>query len=175
MNFISFLLAGYVFFGQPFVSPIAKGGDIGGQIDKTDLRVCCEKIIRDGPHIWFLSDRNGKMKLQVRGIYIHGSALFFLLRLTNRSSGDYSIDEIRFRAVDKDGGQIAGRAPLEPVFVYDSTKMVPAFGKTTGIFVFPRFTMPAGGRLWIDVRESNGSRHLHIPVGNWMLARARLI
>lgn len=175
MNFLSFLLAGYALFGQPLVSPFIGGGDI----DKTELRVCCEKILREGPRIWFLSDRNGKMKLQVRGIYIHGPVLLFCLRLTNRSSRDYAIDGIRFWPVDKDGGPIVGRGVLEPILIYDSAKRVPGYGNAASIFVLPRLTLPPGGKLWIDVRENNGEadggRQLHIPVGNWMLARARAI
>lgn len=217
MNFLSFLLAGYGLFGQPFVPSVVEGGDIGAQIDRVDLRDCCEKIMHEGPRIWFLGDRNGRMKLQVRGIYIHGSVLLFLLRLSNRSSRDYMIEGIRFQPANKDGGSLGvspggslrsplhgsllgplhgslretgdgshasavagrsavpGRAALEPIFIYDSAKVVPGYSNAASIFVLPRFTLPAGGRLWIEMRETNGGRLLRIPVSNWMLARARLI
>ena len=211
MNFLSFLVAGYALFGQPFVPAFIEAGDIGGgiggegrariggapgggsgvgigggigadigvdigvDVDKADLRICCEKILRDPPRIWFVSDRNGKMKLQVRGIYIHGQVLLFLLRMTNRSPKDFSVGDIRFIPVDKDGSRIAGRAALEPVFIYDSTKIVPGNSNAASIFVVPRLTLPPGGKLWIEVRETSGGRLLHIPLGNWTLARARLI
>ena len=179
MNVLAFLLAGSALFGQPFVSPAGGGGDIDTNIDTRDLRVCCEKILRDGQRVWFLSDRNGKMKLQVRGIYIHGNVLFFLLQGTNRSSRDYVIDGIRFQPTDRDGDPLfrphAGQAPLEPVFIYDSTKKVPGNGRFSSVFVLPRFTLPSGGKLWIEMRETNGGRLLRIPVTNLTLARARPI
>ena len=46
--------------------------------------------------IYYLNSRSGKMKLQVRGIYVRGAMLFFSLKLINRSSLDYAIDSIRF-------------------------------------------------------------------------------
>lgn len=170
MNALAFLLAGSTLLGRPFAASFE-----GGDVDRTDLRLCCEKIMNSGQRVWFLSDRNGKMKLQVKGIYLHGAALFFFLQLTNRSSGDYAIDGIHFRPSAKDGGILAGRPELEPVFVYDSAKTIPGNSRAASIFVLPRFTLPPGGKLWIEVREHNGGRLLRIPVGNWMLARARLI
>ena len=55
MNVLAFLLAGSALFGQPFVSPAGGGGDIDTNIDTRDLRVCCEKILRDGQRVWFLA------------------------------------------------------------------------------------------------------------------------
>ena len=60
----------------------------GIPISPTDLRRCCEKISRDIQRVYFLSNRNGKMKLQVRGVYTHGAVLFFWLQLNNRSPLD---------------------------------------------------------------------------------------
>lgn len=171
MNVLALLLTGYVLFGQQSVPPVRGGGEI----DKTDLRICCEKIKKEGPRIYFLSDRNGKVKLQIRGVFVHGSVLLFLLQLNNRSSMDYAVDGVRFLLAGNDRSRAARPTALEPLFIYDSTKMVPGLSRAASIFVLPRFTLPAGGRLWIEVLERNGSRHLHIPVNNWTLARARLI
>ena len=171
MNVFAFLLAGDGLLSPPSPPPFAGGGEI----DKTDLLACCDKIKRQGQRIWLLSDRNGKVKLQIKGVYVHGSVLLFLVQLNNRSPVDYTIDGVSFLPSGSGKSKTARSAPLEPVYVYDSTKMVPANSRAASIFVLPRFTLPWGGKLWIDVQEKNGNRHLHIPINNWVLARARLI
>ena len=190
MNVYVLLLAGYALISQPDVAVANRSADRGqnsmhsvtsagpgGEIDKADLRVCCEKIKNQGQHIYFLRDRNGNVKLQVRGIYVHGSALYFQLQLNNRSSRDYAIDGVRFLIMGSNRGRpgTAGPRELEPVYIHDSSTIVPGYTRVESIFVFPRFIMPRGGQLSIDVQEKNGGRRLHVLVTNWILARARLI
>jgi hypothetical protein len=117
------------------------------------------------------------MKLQIRGIYTHGAALFFLMRLNNRSPLDYDVDSIRFfiAASDKGKSLPQGAKMLTPVYVYDSTAAVPGFTRATSIFVLPRFTLPPGRQLFIEVQEKNGGRHLQVQASNLSLVRARLI
>src|SRR5579864_8535067 len=119
MNVLALLLTGYVLFGQPFAPPVRRGGEI----DKTDLRICCEKIKKEGPRITFLSDHNGKVKLRVGGVFVHGSVLLFLLQLNNRSSVDYAVDGVRFLLAGNDRNRAARLTALEPLFIYDSTTM----------------------------------------------------
>ena len=161
------------------VVPGTTGKD--GLIGQTDLRRCCEKIAGDIQRIYFLKARNGRMKLQVKGIYTHGPALFFRLQLNNRSPLDYDVDSIRFLIAARDGwaagrkSATAGIKMLMPVYVYDSTATVPGHSRATSIFVLPRFTLPAGRQLLIHVQEKNGGRSLQIQTTNWTLERARSI
>jgi hypothetical protein len=144
-------------------------------LNPTDLRRCCEKIDRDIQRVYFLRDRNGRMKLQVRGVYTHGAALFFWLQLNNRSPLDYDVDSIAFQ-ITASGGSRVSPAPLRslaPFYVFDSTASVPGHSRVTSIFVLPRFTLPAGRELTIRVFEKNGGRHLRIQTGNYTLERAR--
>jgi hypothetical protein len=141
------------------------------------LRHCCEKIVKAGQYIWFLRDRNGKMKFRVLGIYTHGATLFFLLRLNNRSSLDYDVDSIRFTVTRAGRAKSLSPGPgsLLPVYVYDSTVVVPGYRHATTIYVVPRFTLPPGRQLQIAVWERNGGRHLRVQTTNSVLERARLI
>ena len=75
--------------GPPFADRAAPAGDKGDKpaaFNKVVLKACCEKIVRDIRRVYFLNHRNGKMKLQVRGLYTRGPALFFALKLTDRKS-----------------------------------------------------------------------------------------
>jgi hypothetical protein len=153
----------------------SNSGIKGMPMSPTDLRRCCEKIDKDIQRVYFLKNRNGKMKLQVRGVYTHGAALFFWLQLNNRSPLDYDVDTIAFQITTAGGKQVSTVPPktLAPVYVFDSTATVPGHSRVTSIFVLPRFTLPAGRHLMIYVQEKNGGRPLQIRATNWVLERAR--
>jgi len=140
-----------------------------------DMRRCCEKIDRDIQRVYFLRNRIGRMKLQVRGVYTHGAALFFSLQLNNRSPLDYDVDSIAFQITGAAGRQVSPvtARTLAPFYVFDSTATVRGHSRVTSIFVLPRFTLPAGRQLTIHVFEKNGGRHLQICTGNYTLERAR--
>ena len=144
-------------------------------MDLADLRRCCEKIDRDIQRVYFLRNRSGRMKLQVRGVYTHGVALFFSLQLNNRSPLDYDVDSIAFQITEAGGKQVSTVPPrtLAPFYVFDSTSSVPGRSRVTSIFVLPRFTLPAGRQLTIHVFEKNGGRNLQVQTGNYTLERAR--
>ena len=161
-------------------------------MSQSDLRRCCEKISKDIQRVYFLKDRNGKMRLQVRGVYTHGAALFFWLQVNNRSPLDYEVDSIAFLITAAGGKQSSSSRSktasskadppkiVTPVYVSDSTLVsnvpratIPGHSRVTGIFVLPRFTLPPGRQLTIYLGEKNGGRQLQIRAGNWTLERAR--
>jgi hypothetical protein len=146
-------------------------------IDQAAIKRCCEKIEKDVQRVYFLQDRNGKMKLQVKGVYAHGASIFFWLQLNNRSPLDYDVDSIRFQiiATGKNKGPSPPPSSVQPVYVYDSTAMVPGHSRAVSIFVLPRFTLSAGQQLLINVQEKNGGRQLRVQATSWTLERARLI
>lgn len=189
-------------------STVIRSSDVNPAADRTaggkaipmsqaDLRRCCEKISKDIQRVYFLKDRNGKMRLQVRGVYTHGAALFFWLQVNNRSPLDYEVDSIAFMITAAGGNRSTPAPPkiVTPVYVSDSTlvpsgvALVPSsvaavvpyvpratirgHSRVTGIFVLPRFTLPPGRQLTIYVGEKNGGRQLQIRAGNWTLERAR--
>jgi hypothetical protein len=147
------------------------------EANKDQLKSCCQKIVKDMQRIYYLNSRSGKMKLQVRGIYIRGAALFFSLKLINRSSLDYAIDSIRFFIAEKQKG---GHPPLRlnelsPVYVYDSARLVKGHSRVTSVIVVPRLTLARRRRLQIEVLEKNGGRQLQVQAADFTLENARLI
>ncbi|HEY6900199.1 MAG TPA: DUF4138 domain-containing protein [Puia sp.] len=145
------------------------------------LRASCEKIMKGLGQLTFISNRNGRVKLQLRGIYTQGPMLYFLFRLNNRSPLDYEIERIRFSIVDPPARGAsrtippASYAELSPVYQYDSTVLVPGYSRLRNVMVLPRFTLPRGKRLLIEVLEKDGGRHMQITTGNFLLERARII
>jgi hypothetical protein len=149
------------------------------------LRASCEKIMKEDMRITSLIDmkidrvvhRTGKMKLQLRGIYTQGSALYFLLRMQNRSSLDYDVEAIHFFITDPSNRKtpLVKYGELKPVYVYDSSSVVRGYGQAANVVVLPKFTLPYGKRLVIEVLEKNGGRQLQLQTTNIMLERARIL
>ena len=183
-----------------------KTAEVKGEEHNLLLKASCEKIMKEdmrisNPMNWLamspmnpmimwgdrLTARSGKMKLQLRGIYTQGSALYFLLRMHNRSALDYDVEAIRFfisePATRKNplvSSPLVRNGELKPVYVYDSSSMVRnsmlrGYGQVTNVIVLPRFTLTYGKRLTIEMLEKNGGRHLQLQTTNFMLERARIL
>jgi hypothetical protein len=141
------------------------------------LKICCEKVENDKRRIYYLSDRNSRMVMQLKGIYTRESLLFFHLSLCNRSNLDYDMDSIRFYIADRQGGK--GVSPkvteLRPVYIHGNMKLIRGKSREPSVIALRRFTLPPGKRLLIVAREKNGGRHLQLQADNYTLIRARLI
>ncbi len=152
-------------------------GDKPAAYNKAELKACCVKIAKDIQRVYLLNNRNGKMKLQVRGLYTRGPVLFFALRLKNRSPLDYDVDSVGFFVMQKRQHKQppVQLRQLSPVYVYDSAVRVKSFGRVTSVMVLPRLKLGRGQRLLIKVSEKNGIRQLQVLASPFILANARLI
>jgi hypothetical protein len=172
-------------FSTVIRSSVVRGADTPATLDKKPevisaeaLKICCEKVSNDKRRIYYLSDRNSKMILQLDGIYTRETLLFFHLSLNNRSNLDYDMDSIRFFIADGAPGSKSispKRTELIPVYVYGNTKSIRGKNREHSVIAFRRFTLPPGKRLLIEAREKNGGRHLLLQADNYSLVRARLI
>ena len=167
------LLTGITLLSQPGHAA-AQGGTAA---TPDQLKVCCQKISRDIQRIYYLANRNGKIRLVVRGIYARNNKLFFSLRLANRSSLDYEVDSIRFFVAERQKGVPALHrvSEVKPLFLYDTAGTVPSHSKRTCVIVIPRVTLQRRYRLQIEVMERNRGRRLRVEAANFTLQTARLI
>jgi conjugative transposon TraN protein len=146
-------------------------------ISEEALKICCERVENDKRRIYYLSNRNGKMVMQIKGIYTREALLFFHISLYNRSHLDYDMDSLRFFIADKGGLKniVSKVTELKPVYTYGNMKIIRGKSREPGVIALRRFTLPPGKRLLIEAREKNGGRHLQIQADNNTLVRARLI
>jgi hypothetical protein len=194
MKLLLVLLAGYALLCQPgdaaaqagmvaardqpgtgLVQPAANRDQSAA--NQAQLKSCCQKIAKDVQRIYYLNNRNGKVRLVVRGIYTRGKSIFFSLKLINRSALDYDVDSIRFFVAEKQKGMhpLQRLNELAPVYVYDSAVLVKGFSRAASVFVLPRLTLARHRRLQIEVLEKNGGRHLLVQASNFTLETAKLI
>ncbi len=171
------LLTGWTLFSAHGRAMAQAGEPTARDQPATQLKLCCQKIVRDIQRLYYLNNRSGKVKLVVRGIYIHGKSLFFSLRLINRSPLEYDIDSIRFCVVERQRGthSLERTRLLSPVYVYDSLSSVKGYSRSVGVYVLPQLTLERHHRLAIEVFERNGSRHLLVRASGFTLKTARLI
>jgi hypothetical protein len=194
MKLLLVLLTGYALLSQPGHAAAQAGMAAGrdqpatgpGQpavnreqvtANQAQLKACCQKIVNDVQRIYYLNNRNGKVRLVVRGIYTRGKSLFFSLKLINRSPLDYDVDSIRFFVAEKQKGvhPLQRLNELAPVYVYDSATLVKGYSRATSVFVLQRMTLARHRRLQIEVLEKNGGRHLLVVASNFTLETAKLI
>ena len=200
MKFLLVLLTGYTLLGEPGHATAQGAGVARDQLafardqpasrlnqsvtsreqvaaNQAQLKVCCQRIARDVQRIYYLNNRNGKMRLVVRGIYTRGKSLFFSLKLINRSPLDYDVDSIRFFVAEKQKGvhSLQRLNELAPLYVLDSAILVKGYSRVASVFVLPRLTLARHCRLQIEVLEKNGGRHLQVQATNFTLETAKLI
>ncbi|MHA4807535.1 DUF4138 domain-containing protein [Flavitalea flava] len=147
------------------------------QAKGSDWQSCCEKVVAAKRKVYYLSDRTFKMVFQVKGIYTRKELLFFQLAICNHSHLDYDVDSIRFFITDTRGSRNARPATLElaPLYFYGNGRTIPGKSREDAVAVLPRFTLPASGRLVIQVIEKNGGRHLQVEANNFAIVNARVI
>ena len=146
-------------------------------VNEEALKNCCEKLVKDRRRIYTLTARSYRMSMQLRGIYTREGMIFFRLALRNHSNLDYDTDSIRFIIWDSHLRK-TGPTPvirLAPAFVYGDTRLVPGKSKAETVIVVPRFTLPEGRFLVIEMLEKNGGRHLQLRTGNALLVNSRQI
>ena len=113
----------------------------------------------------------------LKGIYVSNDLLYFHTELKNTTNIPFQVDYTSFRIADK---KIAKRTAmqervLEPVRVFNQTTIVGGKATERMVFVLPRFTLPEGKQLVVEVGEKDGGRHQKITVGNSVLVKAKII
>ena len=113
----------------------------------------------------------------LKGIYVSNDLLYFHTELKNTTNIPFQVDYTSFRIVDK---KIAKRTAmqervLEPVRVYNQTTIIGGKATERMVFVLPRFTLPEGKQLVMEVGEKDGGRHQKFSIGNAVLVKAKII
>lgn len=146
-------------------------------VNEALLRSNCEKLSAAKRRIYYLADQSFSMSFQLRGVYIQEETLFFQMVLMNHSHLDYDTDSIRFYITDKQKRK-SGKAiaiELTPLYVFGNSRLIRGKSMESCVIALPKFTLPPGKCLVIQVLEKNGGRHLQLQADNYTLVKARLI
>ena len=106
--------------------------------------------------------------LIMKGIYVHNDLLYFHTEIKNQSNVPFDVDYITFKIVDK---QVAKRTAMQeqvlfPLRAYNYAVRVAGKQSERTVFCLPKFTIPDGKRLVVEMNEKDGGRHQTFTVEN---------
>lgn len=131
-------------------------------------------VIRGMKRYLHLHERNQRVRLSLRGIYLYQGLMYLNLGIRNQSFIAYRPERIRFFFKDKRRSKRTAIQETELKPVYGTTEASASIGKTTQpIFAFSPFTIPDTKELVIQVTEKNGGRPLVLSVSHSVILRAR--
>jgi len=115
------------------------------------------------------------MQYSLKGIYSHNNLLYFHTELKNSSNVPFNVDYISFRIVDK---KVAKRTAIQeqsivPLRAYNQMMVINGQKTERTVFALPRFTLPEGKQLLVELNEKDGGRHQSFTLKNDDLIRAK--
>jgi len=111
----------------------------------------------------------------LKGIYSHNNLLYFHTQLKNSSNVPFNVDYISFCIVDK---KVAKRTATQkqsiaPLRAYNQIMVIDGRKTERTVFTLPRFTLPEGKQLLVELNEKDGGRRQSFTLGNDDLLRAK--
>jgi conjugative transposon TraN protein len=131
----------------------------------------------DKREIKHIGSKRFGIQMLLKGIYTHNDFLYFHIQTKNTSQVPFDFDFIRIKIADK---KVAKRTAIQEQVLYPVRAYrydVRIQGGKTGrtVFALPKFTIPNGKRLIVELYEKNGGRHQMFVVENEDITRARVI
>ena len=113
----------------------------------------------------------------LKGIYVHNDLLYLHTEVKNRSNVPFDVDYITFKIVDK---KVAKRTAIQeqvlfPLRAYNYAVRIAGKQSERTVFCLPKFTIPDGKQLVVEMNEKDGGRHQTFVVENGDLVQAETI
>ncbi len=153
-----------VIYSQPFM-------------DENSLAAYAGKAAHAKNNVHSLSDKNSRMSIDVYGFYIRDNTIFCKLHLENRSQINYDIEQFRFYIKDKKQSKRTSSQETEitPLYISGDTVTIEGKRAQTLVVALPKFTIPDGKYLTVEIMEKNGGRRLSIYAKNRHIMKAKTI
>jgi len=131
----------------------------------------------DKREIKHIGSKRFGIQFLLKGIYTYNDFLYFHIQTKNTSQVPFDFDFIRIKIVDK---KVAKRTAIQEQVVYPVRAYhynIRISGKKTErtVFTLPKFTIPDGKHLIVELFEKNGGRHQRFTVENEDITRAKAI
>jgi conjugative transposon TraN protein len=151
--------------------------ELGNESPKV-VNLIMKSIYRgDKREIKHIGSKRFGIQLLLKGIYTYNDFLYFHIQTKNTSQVPFDIDFIRIKIVDK---KVAKRTAIQeqviyPVRAYRYNIRIPGKKTERTVFALPKFTIPDGKQLIVELYEKNGGRHQRFVVENEDIVRAKVI
>lgn len=144
-------------------------------LNAQDLKKYCQKSLVQKSNIHWLYDEESKISLALTGFYVKDNTMFCSLRVENDSRINFDIDQLRIYIRDKNQSKRTATQEIEifPLYIHQDSSRIKGKTKETLVIAVPKFTIPNGKFLAVEIMERNGSRHLALKVKNRHVVKAR--
>ena len=144
-------------------------------MNEQGLKDYAQKTASIKSNIRSVYDESSKMSLALTGFYVKDNTMFCRLSIENYSSINYDIDQFRFYIRDKKQSKRTASQEIEihPLYIFGDTSGIKGESKETLVIAVPKFTIPDGKYMAIEIMERNGGRHLALKVKNRHVVSAR--
>lgn len=117
------------------------------------------------------------MSFSLQEIFIHGNILYYRIQIRNKSSISYDIKSLKFLIRDRKKVKRTSSQETEinPLYIGNESDRIQAYASTTLIYAVKKFTIPDGKRLFINLFEENGGRHLALRVDSKDILKAKML
>jgi len=139
------------------------------------LKEFSQKAVSQKSNIHSVYDESSRMTVALTGFYVKNNTMFCRLRIENYSRINYDIDQFRLYIRDKKQSKRTATQEMEihSLYIRGDSSRIKGKAKETLIIAVPKFTIPDGKYMAIEIMESNGGRHLALKVKNRHVVRAR--
>ena len=149
--------------------------DLGGESPLLVNRIMQAIYKNDRWDVKHVGCKQFGMQYTLKGIYSHNNLMYFHTELKNSSNVPFNVDYISFKIVDK---KVAKRTAIQqqsivPLRAYNQLMVIGGKKTERTVFALPRFTLPEGKQLLIELNEKDGGRHQSFTLKSDDLIRAK--
>ncbi|RYE47305.1 MAG: conjugative transposon protein TraN [Sphingobacteriales bacterium] len=146
-------------------------------MNEQSLKEYSQKAVSQKSNIHSVYGESSRMAFALTGFYVKDNAMFCRLRINNYSRINYDIDQFRLYIRDKKQSKRTATQEIEinPLYILGDSSSIRGKGEETLVIAVPKFTIPDGKYMAIEITERNGGRHLNLRVKNRHVMRAMLL
>ena len=132
---------------------------------------------RDKRRIRHIGCKRFGVQFLLKGLYSHGGLLYFHTQVKNTSHVPFDVDFVTFKITDK---KLVKRTAMQeqvvyPLRAYNYVTRVDGKKSECTVFALPKFTIPDGKKLVVEMYEKQGGRHQTFELENEDLVQAETI
>lgn len=132
---------------------------------------------RDKRRIRHIGCKRFGVQFLLKGLYSHGGLLYFHTQIKNTSHVPFDVDFVTFKIADK---KLVKRTAMQeqvvyPLRAYNYVTRVDGRKSECTVFALPKFTIPDGKKLVVEMYEKQGGRHQTFELENEDLVQVETI
>lgn len=132
---------------------------------------------RDKRRIRHIGCKRFGVQFLLKGLYSHSGLLYFHTQIKNTSHVPFDVDFVTFKIADK---KLVKRTAMQeqvvyPLRAYNYVTRVDGRKSECTVFALPKFTIPDGKKLVVEMYEKQGGRHQTFELENEDLVQAETL